>query len=274
MAILLGTGANVYIVVADLKWLVLRKKPYRTGTSGLDMEDGYIKLYRLLIKKPIWLNSTPEHKSIMITLLLLANHEPAEWEWMGIKFKVARGQFVTSLEKIREKTGKGISIQNVRSCLKRLGKLDFATDEATKAGRLITIINWDSYQPKEKKATKIPTIEQQGSNKAATPNKNNKNNKKELYTSNFLNFWEQYPKKVGKGSAFTSYKKIKEPTPSLKTILESVSCQKKSDQWQDRQYIPNPATWLNQRRWEDELDPINGNDPDLTSEEIREKHGL
>jgi hypothetical protein len=113
-------------------------------------------------------------------LLLLANHEPAEWEWMGEKFIVNPGQFVTSLESIRKKTGKGISIQSVRSCLKRLDKLDFATDIATKAGRLITIVNWDSYQPKDNKATKIATDEQQSSNKAATPNKNDKNNKNEI----------------------------------------------------------------------------------------------
>lgn len=139
------------------------------------MDNSYIKLYRMLIKKPIWLNSTPEHKSILITLLLLANHEEAEWEWMGEKFKVKPGQFVTSLESIRKKTGKGISIQNVRSCLKRLKKLQFATNKATKAGRLITIINWVSYQPKNKRATKIVTNEQQSSNKAATPNKNDNN---------------------------------------------------------------------------------------------------
>jgi hypothetical protein len=28
-----------------------------------------------------------------------------------------------------------------------------------------------------------------------------------------------------------------------------------SKQWQDSQYIPLPMTWLNQKRWEDELPP-------------------
>ena len=146
------------------------------------MSTGYIKLYRVLIEKPIWVNSTPEHKSIMITLLLMANHEPNQWEWMGEKFTVNPGQFVTSLESIREKTGKGISIQSVRSCLKRLKKLQFATEKSTKAGRLITIINWGSYQPKKIKATKIPTVGQQRSNKGATPNKNERKEEEEIYS--------------------------------------------------------------------------------------------
>ena len=112
---------------------------------AFSMDTGFIIVYRALLDNPIWLRSTPEHKSILITLLLLANHGKARWEWMGQKFDVNPGQFVTSLESIRKKTGKGISTQNVRSCLKRFQKLQFLTNEATKAGRMITIINWDSY---------------------------------------------------------------------------------------------------------------------------------
>jgi len=214
--------------------------------------EGYIKLYRELIEKPIWLNSTPEHKSIIITLLLMANHKPNDWEWCGKKFNVNKGQFVTSLESIRKKTGKGISIQNMRSCLKRLKKLHFATNKSTKSGRLITIINWGSYQPKEKKATKIVTVEQQRSNKGATPNKNERKKEKELYPPTFIKFWEAYPKKKGKGAALKAYKNIKDPNPTLNDILLSLSVQIKTEEWQNKKYIPYPATWLNQRRWEDE----------------------
>ena len=38
-------------------------------------------------------------------------------------------------------------------------------------------------------------------------------------------------------------------------MLEAIAKQKKSDMWKrDKgQYIPNPSTWLNQKRWEDDL---------------------
>jgi hypothetical protein len=38
--------------------------------------------------------------------------------------------------------------------------------------------------------------------------------------------------------------------------VPAVEAQKKSKQWQkdDGQYIPNPSTWLNQGRWDDELE--------------------
>ncbi|MFS1351445.1 hypothetical protein ACLZX5_14425 [Enterococcus faecium] len=39
------------------------------------MTGGWIKIYRQLLEKPIWQESTPEQKVILITLLSMANHE-------------------------------------------------------------------------------------------------------------------------------------------------------------------------------------------------------
>ena len=43
-------------------------------------------------------------------------------------------------------------------------------------------------------------------------------------------------------------------------MLSAIDTQKKSDQWKkdNGQFIPNPTTWLNQRRWEDELPKPSG----------------
>ena len=217
--------------------------------------NGYIKLYRELIIKPIWLKSTPEQKTVLITILLMANHNGCDWEWKGESFRVNPGQFVTSLESIKTKCGKGISVQNVRSSLKRFQKLDFLTNKSTKSGRLITIINWDSYQPCSEKPTKITTKRQQRGNKEVTPNKNERM-KEGIYTSTFLSFWEAYPNKKGKGAALKSYKNIKEPKPMLSEILSSINEHSNSKQWQNKEFIPHPATWLNQRRWEDEIEDV------------------
>lgn len=80
---------------------------------------------------------------------------------------------------------------------------------------------------------------------------------KNIYGQNFASFWSAYPKKVGKGYAHQCWQKIKPPKPTLKEILNSLAEHKNSLQWKrDHQYIPNPSTWLNQRRWEDE--PLEG----------------
>ena len=65
-------------------------------------------------------------------------------------------------------------------------------------------------------------------------------------------FWENYPKKVGKTLA---YEKFTEVNVSLEVLLKAIKEQLQSAQWQSKGgiYIPNPATWLQERRWEDEL---------------------
>ena len=64
-------------------------------------------------------------------------------------------------------------------------------------------------------------------------------------------FWSEYPKKVGKGAAKKSWDKIR---PNIREVLKTLEWQKESDQWfkNGGQFIPNPSTYLNQHRWEDE----------------------
>lgn len=66
----------------------------------------------------------------------------------------------------------------------------------------------------------------------------------------FDQFWQAYPKKVGKAAALKAWEKAK---PDLQAVLKALEWQKQSDQWRKDggQYIPNPATWLNQGRWDD-----------------------
>lgn len=78
--------------------------------------------------------------------------------------------------------------------------------------------------------------------------------KGERYTPDFLRFWEQYPKKTGKDAAWKSWQKRNGDRPKIEAILEAIKNQRIGDQWtrDGGQYIPNPATWINQGRWADE----------------------
>ena len=135
--------------------------------------NGFILLHRRLLDKPIWINSTPEQKTILITLLMMASHKEKEWEWHCNKFKIEPGQFVTSLDSIVTRCGAGVTIQNVRTALKRFEKLEFLTNESTKQGRLITIRNWRFYQDENfasnKQTNNDLTNDQQSTNKELTP---------------------------------------------------------------------------------------------------------
>lgn len=84
----------------------------------------------------------------------------------------------------------------------------------------------------------------------------------------FDEFWNAYPKKVGKQYALKAWNKIK-PTAKLhETIMQAVDRQKRSDQWrrENGRYIPNPATWLNGGYWDNSeevsMDAGDQRDPD------------
>lgn len=77
------------------------------------------------------------------------------------------------------------------------------------------------------------------------------------YSVEFDSFWKMYPRKTGKGSAWKAWEKAK---PEISTVEAALRWQIRSEQWtkDGGQFIPHPATWLNQRRWEDEPPAING----------------
>ena len=77
----------------------------------------------------------------------------------------------------------------------------------------------------------------------------------------FAEWWAAYPKKVGKQAAIRTWRRIK-GKPPITAMLEKLAEQIESEQWtQDAgRYIPNPATYLNQGRWDDEVMPAD-NEP-------------
>lgn len=112
------------------------------------MNTGFIALHRKLLDSPIWQVTTVEQKVILITLLLMANHSEKKWYWQGEEFICQPGQFITSLPNIVKACGNGLTVQNVRTALKKFENMNFLTDQSTKTGRLITIVNWQVYQGK------------------------------------------------------------------------------------------------------------------------------
>ncbi len=86
-------------------------------------------------------------------------------------------------------------------------------------------------------------------------NNNTRENNTRACARGFDRFWAAYPRKVGKGAAERSFERIRPDAALLDGMLRAIETQRQSDTWQ-RGYIPNPATWLNQRRWEDEPDGV------------------
>ena len=77
----------------------------------------------------------------------------------------------------------------------------------------------------------------------------------------FAEFWSAYPRKAGKGDAEKAWKAVK--GVDLQTILQAIERARATEQWRKDggQFIPHPATWLRQKRWEDEAPAAAGSQP-------------
>ena len=76
----------------------------------------------------------------------------------------------------------------------------------------------------------------------------------------FALFWQEYPRKAAKAAALKAWQKLN-PSPELvERILAHVREHKRSQDWikDGGQFVPHPATFLNGRRWEDDIPPDTG----------------
>ena len=130
-------------------------------------EHGFIKLPRA-IQNWEWYDE-PNTAHLYITLMLMANHEDKKWRGETIK----RGTLVSSLSSLSTKTG--LSVMQVRTCLKNLQKSGDITSKTTNKNTLIIVTNYNLWQDDNKQITHHLTIEQQTNNNQITTNKNDKN---------------------------------------------------------------------------------------------------
>lgn len=74
--------------------------------------------------------------------------------------------------------------------------------------------------------------------------------------SRFDVFWNDYPRKENKKKAYDAWKKIRIDDSLFDTIISKLDIMKRSDAWlrDNGKYIPYASTWLNGRRWEDEIE--------------------
>ena len=94
---------------------------------------------------------------------------------------------------------------------------------------------------------------------------------KNSYSDEFEKIWQAYPNRAGKFEAFQKFKKLKRggslpEAAKLAEIIEQNKARNPAWQpnWAGDTFVPHFKTWLNQRRWEDEL-PAQGNQPQQNS---------
>jgi hypothetical protein len=135
------------------------------------MNIGWIKLHRQF-KDWEWYNKS-EMVHLFIHCLIKSNFK--EGNFQGIP--VEKGSFITSLKHLSDETN--ISIQTIRTCLKKLQLTKEIDVKSTNKLTKITICKYDSYQFESDEANKQLTNNQQTTNKQLTTIEERKESKEE-----------------------------------------------------------------------------------------------
>lgn len=169
---------------------------------------------------------------------------------------------------------KDIRISQIEDALKALSKSGLVVIYHVDGKPYLQMMTWNKHQQIRAQKSKYPGPEQGTTANdikcdqmisddikcprnpiQSNPNPNPNPNTNTLKRERFDKFWEEYPLKYAKAKALAAFNKIDPDDQLLETMLEAVRKQKETDQWKKDggQFIPYPATWLNQHRWEDEI---------------------
>lgn len=162
------------------------------------MNEGWIKIYRKFSDWE-WFNIS-EMVHLFIYLLINANHQDGEWRGIVVK----RGQILTGLNSLNNDTK--ISIQTLRTCLKRLEKTNEINIQVTNKYSIITICKYNDYQEENKTTNKQPN-KQLTFNQHSTNNKQEYKEEKEINTNVFI-YSEFYDSQIKLSENNTDYIKF------------------------------------------------------------------
>lgn len=160
--------------------------------------SGWIKIHRKFLDWE-WFNKS-EAVHLFLYMVLKANHKDNKWQGNDVK----RGQFISSLGNISSATG--ITIQQIRTILKKLEKTNEIKVKSTSQFTIVTICKYECYQDEEETTNKPTTNHQQTTNKQSTTNKNDKKEKNEKEV--ILDSWIEYRKSAKKTLTQQSIKSI------------------------------------------------------------------
>jgi len=111
-------------------------------------------------------------------------------------------------------------------------------------------------QNTETETDNTPHSPPKGNTESSKKSKNKKIDVDKKYSDKFLEFWSAYPKarREGKGNAWKAWQaRVKEGEEDIVIAAIKRQCATIYKN-RDPKYVPLPATWLNQKRWEDEAE--------------------
>lgn len=147
-------------------------------------------------------------------------------------------------------------------------------------GWIVRITNWHKYQSEAQRVSKYKSrvypstlarckndrIEVEEEVEVEVEKKDYMRTANTVLELAFGRFWAVYPRKNAKRPAEKAFKNLDLQNGELENIISAVERWKETDQWKEAngKFIPYPATFINQRRWEDEITKASLSDDDTS----------
>ena len=174
---------------------------------------------------------------------------------MACRWEGEAGKMVKALRECGRDGGPGfLEGSTVHGWLERAGKLVQDRFYNEKRRQDAAQKNTDAVKRRKADAT-LPYPTQPNHTKPKTSSPANAGGKRDL----FEQWWEIYPTgargKVGKEAARKAWKRLDPSLQMQSMLINSLKAQMSCDQWtrEGGRFIPNPANWLDQGRWTDEV---------------------
>ncbi len=197
--------------------------------------DRYVKLYAKTLDNPI-VTKDADHIAIWVYLLLNATYRSFDTLFGGKRITLLPGQLVTGRRAIAKRLHVDeFKVQRVLSCFETAHQI---AQQTTPRNRLVTLLNWSSYQS---------DAHQNANNCTPTAHiQEGIEDKEDIYTPDFDDFWSRYPRRVEKPAAFKCWKtRLREghKVVDLLAAADAYATQCRLDGTEQR-FIKHPKTFL------------------------------
>ena len=159
---------------------------------------------------------------------------------------------------------KSIDIKSIQVMLGALSDVGLLSLYSSDGKPYLHITNWEKHQQIRAKRAKYPlpidghaiTCNQlisDASNCTRNPIQSNTNPTPSTdVDESFHIFWTSYPRKESKAEALKAWKKA-HINGEFDRVMSALEAYKQTDQW-IKKIVPHASTWINQKRWKDDLE--------------------
>ncbi|MBC3516036.1 hypothetical protein H8K20_06460 [Neobittarella massiliensis] len=165
-----------------------------------------------------------------------------------------------------------VTERSITEALNKLSTVGLVTMYEYDGRPYLQLVTWERHQSIRAKKSKYPSPEsgvktsasnrvqvqanapviQSNPNPIQSESESNARTRENTPKEGFEQFWTVYPKQYGKPEAMREWTALSPDTALCSKIVATVERQCQSKDWQQEngKYIPNPAKYLRERRWE------------------------